>query len=128
MLSLENDRAVLRQHLAMRYSWQELKTLSFDLGFDPENIPGDTKDAFSRELVMSAERHDLLKKLRVACDSRSSPASAPAVITPQTSMPLIDFDFHAYVSYANASALDADWVWHKLLPQLNAAALRVAVS
>lgn len=53
----------LRQLLTERMTREELRTLCFDLGVDPENVRGETKDAFARELIGHFQRRMLLDRL-----------------------------------------------------------------
>lgn len=52
------DRAIVRRLLDKRLSEDELYTLLFDLGIDHQNLPGDTKSAKIRELILLVERQD----------------------------------------------------------------------
>lgn len=60
------DQGLFRQLLSHSFSLDDLKTLSFDLDIEYDNIPGEkTRDAFSRELILYAKRNGLLLKLIV---------------------------------------------------------------
>jgi hypothetical protein len=66
------DQGLFRQLLSHYFSLDELKTLCFDLEIEYDNIPGEqTRDAFSRELILYAIRNGLTLKLIVlAINSR----------------------------------------------------------
>jgi hypothetical protein len=53
----------LRQLLAERFDNEELQTICFDLGIDPDNLPGQAKSARARELISYLERRNQLGKL-----------------------------------------------------------------
>ena len=61
------NRIELREILSNYFNLDELKTLSFDLGIDFENLGGDNKNAKARELLAYCERNnqtlDLLKEI-----------------------------------------------------------------
>ena len=61
------DRTYLRRFLEQKFSLDELKTLSFDLGVDYEDFPHDTRPEFARELIRYYERvnrlHALIKAI-----------------------------------------------------------------
>jgi hypothetical protein len=66
----EINLAALRQNLATYFSFDELSTLSFDLGIDFDNIGGEAKEGKARELVKYCYRNgrldDLLKGAKQA--------------------------------------------------------------
>lgn len=45
------------------FNLSELRELVYKMGFDPENIPGETKDTFARQLVLYFKRHSTLRAL-----------------------------------------------------------------
>lgn len=53
----------LRQLLADRMSLEELRTMCFDIGVDPEEVRGEVKGAFARELIGYLQRRKLLDNL-----------------------------------------------------------------
>jgi nucleoside phosphorylase len=53
----------LRQLLAERFSSEELQTICFDIGIDPDNLPGQAKSARARELISYLERRNELGRL-----------------------------------------------------------------
>jgi hypothetical protein len=60
------DQGLFRQLLSHYFSLDELKTLCFDVDIEYDNIPGEqTRDAFSRELILYAKRKGLILKLIV---------------------------------------------------------------
>jgi len=60
------DQGLFRQLLSRCFSLDELKTLCFDLEIEYDNIPGEqTRDAFSRELILYTKRTGLTLKLIV---------------------------------------------------------------
>jgi hypothetical protein len=59
----ENNLATLRRILADGYNIDELRDLCFELGIDYEDIPGDTRSAKARELVLFARRRGLEARL-----------------------------------------------------------------
>ncbi len=59
--------ATLRQNIEKYFNMDELKDLTFDLGINYENIPGETISAKSRELINYCQRHNLLRELIEKC-------------------------------------------------------------
>jgi hypothetical protein len=57
------DLARLRQFIQDHYSLDELHTLCFDMGFEYEDLPGETRSAKARELVDHMRRRDQLDRL-----------------------------------------------------------------
>lgn len=57
------DHAKLRSILEDRYSLEELRTLSFDLGVDYASLPGEGKSAKARELIAYLRRRNRLDSL-----------------------------------------------------------------
>lgn len=55
----EVNQQTLWQALSEGYNESELRDLCFELSIDYEDLPGDTKSAKARELVLYAKRHDL---------------------------------------------------------------------
>lgn len=53
----------LRQLLAERLSAEELRTACFDLGIDPDDLPGESKGAKARELIAYLTRRGALDRL-----------------------------------------------------------------
>lgn len=53
----------LRQLLAERLSAEELRTICFDLGIDPDDLPGESKGAKARELIAYLTRRGALDRL-----------------------------------------------------------------
>ena len=74
----------LRQLLTKHFSLEELRTLSFDLGIDFDEIGGETKSAKVREFISYAERHgrldDLLAEAAAARPALPWPITASAAI------------------------------------------------
>ncbi len=66
-IGLAFDREQLFTALNNNFNLEELRTLGFQLGADLENLPGETKDAKARELILLMQRHgriaDLLQKI-----------------------------------------------------------------
>ena len=75
----------LRQLLTKHFSLEELRTLSFDLGIDFDEIGGETKSAKVREFIRYAERQgrldDLLAEAAAARPALPWPISASAGIS-----------------------------------------------
>lgn len=61
------NQTELRQKLEEYFNISELKTLCVNLGIDYENIPGGTKEAMVRELVLYFERNGRLSHLLQHC-------------------------------------------------------------
>jgi hypothetical protein len=59
--------AALRQKIEQYFNLDELTNLTFDLSINYENLPGETLQAKSRELVNYAQRHNLLRNLVELC-------------------------------------------------------------
>lgn len=57
----------LREQLSLLFNIDEIKTLCFDLGIEYENIPGDTLDGKTRELVNYCYKKGMLSKLLLEC-------------------------------------------------------------
>jgi hypothetical protein len=57
--------AALHKEIDDFFSFDEIKTLCFDLGVDHENIPGEIRSAFIRNLIVSLARQ---KRLQVLLD------------------------------------------------------------
>lgn len=57
------DVRALRQALVKHFSIEELNLLTFDLGMDFEQFPGQTKGAKARDLVVQSERRGILPQL-----------------------------------------------------------------
>jgi hypothetical protein len=53
----------LRQILAEYFNISELRGLCFDLGIDYENLPGETRSDFAREVLDYAKRHGQIPEL-----------------------------------------------------------------
>jgi hypothetical protein len=58
-----NDRTQLREFLVQRFTLEELKTLTFDLGIDYNNLPHATTIELSRELIGYCEHRGRLREL-----------------------------------------------------------------
>lgn len=61
--SSQSDRTRLRELLVQSFNIEELQSLSFDLGIDPDGLGGSTKASKARELLLYAERHARLPEL-----------------------------------------------------------------
>jgi len=61
-----DERATLRQFLAARFSLDELKTLSFDLGVSHDQLQHETIDKFAAALIEHFEHRDQLRALITA--------------------------------------------------------------
>jgi len=55
--------SALHKQIDRYFSFSEVKTLCFDLGVDYENIPGDSRSAFIRNLVVSLAKRNQLQEL-----------------------------------------------------------------
>lgn len=55
--------STLHKQIDTYFSFNEVKTLCFDLGVDYENIPGDIRSAFIRNLVVSLAKQNRLQEL-----------------------------------------------------------------
>lgn len=55
--------ATLHKQIDTYFSFNEVKTLCFDLGVDYENIPGDIRSAFIRNLIVSLAKQNRLQEL-----------------------------------------------------------------
>lgn len=53
----------LHKQIDERFSFSEVRTLCFDMGIDFDNVPGDTKSAFIRNLLVSVAREGRLQEL-----------------------------------------------------------------
>lgn len=58
-----DDLPRLRQILGQYFSDSELRDLTFDLGIDYENIPGNTKTDKAREVILYLQRQKRLQEL-----------------------------------------------------------------
>jgi hypothetical protein len=59
--------AGLRQKIEEHFNLDELANLVFELNINYENLPGETLQAKSRELVNYAQRHNILRRLVELC-------------------------------------------------------------
>ncbi|MBP6786035.1 MAG: hypothetical protein KA170_00500 [Candidatus Promineofilum sp.] len=59
----EVNQQTLWKALSEGYNESELRDLCFELSIDYEDLPGDTKSAKARELVLHAKRHGLIARL-----------------------------------------------------------------
>jgi hypothetical protein len=55
--------STLHKQIDRYFSFSEVKTLCFNLGVDYENIPGDIRSAFIRNLIISLAKQDRLQAL-----------------------------------------------------------------
>ncbi|MCP4416406.1 MAG: hypothetical protein GY805_07280 [Chloroflexi bacterium] len=53
----------LHKQIDERFSFSEVRTLCFDMGIDYDNVPGNTKSAFIRNLLVSLAREGRLQEL-----------------------------------------------------------------
>ena len=56
-------RSTLVKALEDEFSLEEIRDLCFDMGLDPDNIPGNTKASKARELIMYCERRGTVRQL-----------------------------------------------------------------
>jgi hypothetical protein len=61
------DQKVIREYLIDSFSLEEIKTLCADMDIDFDTLPGDGKEAKSRELVDYCYRHERLGELLGLC-------------------------------------------------------------
>ena len=61
----EINEVLLQKLLSHRdfYNREELETLAMKMGFDHEDVPGDSKNAYARQLVLYSKRHSTLRAL-----------------------------------------------------------------
>lgn len=55
--------ATLHKQIDQYFSFNEIKTICFDLGVDYENIPGNIRSAFIRNLIVSLAKQNRLQEL-----------------------------------------------------------------
>ena len=55
--------STLHKQIDERFSFSEVRTLCFNLGVDHENIPGDRRSAFIRNLIVSLAKQNRLQEL-----------------------------------------------------------------
>jgi hypothetical protein len=55
--------STLHEQIDRYFNFSEVKTLCFNLGVDYENIPGDIRSAFIRNLIISLAKRDRLQEL-----------------------------------------------------------------
>ncbi len=55
--------STLHKQIDNYFNFNEVKTLCFDLGIDYENIPGDVRSAFIRNLIVSLAKQNRLQEL-----------------------------------------------------------------
>ncbi len=60
-------RIKLRQQIVRYFNKSDMADLIYDLGVDPEEIPGTTKRALARELILYCDRHGLINVLLTLC-------------------------------------------------------------
>ncbi len=76
---LDYDRGALRENLMKVCNQNELRTLTFELGVDLENLSGDNKEDKVRELIRYCERAGKLRTLLVKCRNLNPNISWPRV-------------------------------------------------
>lgn len=55
--------SILHKQIDQYFSFNEIKTICFDLGVDYENIPGNIRSAFTRNLIVSLAKQNRLQEL-----------------------------------------------------------------
>ena len=60
----------IRKYIAEKFSMNEIKVLCFNIGINDENIPGNTLDTKSAELVKYCIRHDKMEELISECKAQ----------------------------------------------------------
>ena len=68
----------LARLISENFSLDELKLVCFDIDLDPEQVPGDTKDAKIIGLIGSCKRRGLLAALILSCQRHRPNATWPA--------------------------------------------------
>ena len=68
------ERSEIREYLNERFSLDELKNLSFDLGIPYENFPHENKMQFSRELYGYCERRKIVSCLLIRINNKRNDA------------------------------------------------------
>jgi hypothetical protein len=76
---LDYDRGALRENLMKVCNQNELRTLTFELGVDLENLSGDNKEEKVRELIRYCERAGKLRALLIKCRNLNPNISWPEV-------------------------------------------------
>jgi hypothetical protein len=55
---IEYDNATLLRLITDSFSFEEIKTLAFEMGYDHEAIPAPDKIAFAREFILAVKRRN----------------------------------------------------------------------
>ena len=66
---MDNDLSRIHRFIVECYSLDELRTLCFDLGANPDNLPGETLNSKARELLLWSGRQRQLDRLLAALHS-----------------------------------------------------------
>jgi formylglycine-generating enzyme required for sulfatase activity len=66
---MNNDPSRIHRFIVECYSLDELRTLCFDLGVNPDNLPGETLNSKARELILWSGRQRQLDRLLAALQS-----------------------------------------------------------
>jgi hypothetical protein len=109
--------STLHKQVDRYFSFSEVKTLCFNLGVDYENIPGDIRSAFIRNLIISLAKRERLPELinllrqerpRVAWQDVPSDFELPPSMAQENIRQVVNY--HVYGDYVGGDKIGGDKV------------------
>lgn len=73
-------KTALHRLMDKHFSREDVNSILFDLGFEEENIPGETKSAVIRNVINEVEHRDLLERLVAICNKLRPEVQWPILI------------------------------------------------
>jgi hypothetical protein len=67
---LNQEQVAIRRKISTHFDDNEIQTLCFDLGIEYENLPANTKEGKTRELIIHCEQNGLLLRLLKLCQKQ----------------------------------------------------------
>lgn len=109
--------SVLHKQVDKYFVLDEVRTISFDIGIDYENIPGETRSAFIRNLILSMARQNRLPELishlrdarpSVAWEAVPNDFELPQDMVQEQLQAVVNY--HVYGDYVNGDKVAGDKV------------------
>lgn len=109
--------STLHKQIDQYFSFSEVRTLCFNLGVDYENIPGDHRSAFIRNLIISLAKQNRLQELidevraeRAFVDWQDVPADfeLPTAMAQENIQQVVNY--HVYGDYVGGDKISGDKV------------------